>query len=42
MDTQFAQKHNLTIIKWLTFMMFMMFAMTNDSVGVIISEVIKS
>ncbi len=36
-----SQKHNLTAIKWLTFMMFMMFAMTTDSVGVIIPEVIK-
>ncbi len=35
------QKHNLTAIKWLTFLMFMMFAMTTDSVGVIIPEVIK-
>lgn len=32
---------NLTAIKWLTFLMFMMFAMTTDSVGVIIPEVIK-
>lgn len=32
---------NLVIIKWLTFLMFMMFAMTTDSVGVIIPEVIK-
>ena len=29
------------LIKWLTFLMFMMFAMTTDSVGVIIPEVIK-
>ena len=34
-------KHNLTAIKWLTFLMFMMFAMTTDSVGIIIPEVIK-
>jgi fucose permease len=34
-------KYNLTAIKWLTFLMFMMFAMTTDSVGVIIPEVIK-
>jgi FHS family L-fucose permease-like MFS transporter len=34
-------KPNLTAIKWLTFLMFMMFAMTTDSVGVIIPEVIK-
>jgi len=32
---------NLTIIKWLTFLMFMMFAMTTDAVGVIIPEVMK-
>lgn len=36
-DTQ----RNLSLIKWLTFFMFMMFAMTTDSVGVIIPEVIK-
>ena len=34
-------RKNLTVIKWLTFFMFMMFAMTTDSVGVIIPEVIK-
>ena len=33
--------HNLRTIRWLTFFMFMMFAMTTDSVGVIIPEVIK-
>jgi len=32
---------NITLIKWLTFMMFMMFAMTTDSVGVIIPQVIR-
>jgi fucose permease len=32
---------SLSAIKWLTFFMFMMFAMTTDSVGVIIPEVIK-
>jgi fucose permease len=36
-----APKHNLTAIKWLTFLMFMMFAMTTDSVGTIIPEIIK-
>jgi len=36
-----APKYNLTVLKWLTFLMFMMFAMTTDSVGVIIPEVIK-
>src|SRR5450759_4500074 len=34
-------KSNLTAIKALTFLMFMMFAMTTDSVGVIIPEIIK-
>jgi len=33
--------HNLAVIKWLTFLMFMMFAMTTDAVGVIIPEVMK-
>ncbi len=32
---------NLATIKALTFVMFMMFAMTTDSVGVIIPEIIK-
>jgi fucose permease len=32
---------NLSPIKWLTYFMFMMFAMTTDSVGDIIPEVIK-
>jgi fucose permease len=36
-----APKHNLAAIKWLTFLMFMMFAMTTDSVGIIIPAVIK-
>src|ERR1043165_2771233 len=39
-DTSSPQQ-NLTMIRWLTFLMFMMFAMTTDSVGVIIPEVIK-
>ena len=34
-------KHNLTVIRWLTYMMFLMFAMTTDSVGNIITEVIN-
>jgi len=34
-------RRNLTAIRWLTFLMFTMFAMTTDSVGVIIPEVIK-
>src|SRR6266540_888631 len=33
---------NLTLIKTLTYVMFMMFAMTTDSVGLIIPEVIKT
>ena len=36
-----SEQRDLSIIKWLTFFMFMMFAMTTDSVGVIIPEVIK-
>ena len=36
-----AGHQSLTIIKWLTFLMFMMFAMTTDAVGVIIPEVMK-
>jgi fucose permease len=34
-------RRNLTAIRWLTFLMFTMFAMTTDSVGVIIPEIIK-
>ena len=30
---------NITLIRWLTYLMFMMFAMTSDSVGEIIKEV---
>ncbi len=41
MTTATAGTRNLAAIKWLTFLMFMMFAMTTDSVGVIIPEVIK-
>ena len=41
MNSPTAQKHNLAAIKWLTYLMFMMFAMTTDSVGLIIPEVIK-
>ncbi|PLW96815.1 MAG: MFS transporter [Marinilabiliales bacterium] len=32
---------NFGLIKWLTFLMFMMFAMTTDAVGIIIPEVMK-
>ncbi len=35
------QSHNLVLIRWLTFLMFTMFAMTTDAVGVIIPEIIK-
>jgi len=41
MSTPGVPKHNLTAIKWLTFLMFMMFAMTTDSVGIIIPKVIE-
>ena len=40
-STTTISKNNLTIIKWLTYMMFMMFAMTTDAVGAIITEVMK-
>ena len=35
-------RSNLTLIKALTYLMFMMFAMTTDSVGIIIPEIIKT
>jgi MFS transporter, FHS family, L-fucose permease len=41
MTTTIRSQSNMGLIKWLTFVMFMMFAMTTDSVGVIIPEVIK-
>ncbi len=41
MTTTATGARNLAAIKWLTFLMFMMFAMTTDSVGVIIPEVIR-
>lgn len=34
-------QQNLAVIRWLTFLMFMMFAMTTDSVGVIIPQIVK-
>src|SRR5689334_24469902 len=34
-------KSNMAAIKALTFLMFMMFAMTTDSVGVIIPEIVR-
>lgn len=33
--------HNLSTLRWLTYMMFFMFAMTSDAVGVIIPELIN-
>jgi len=42
MMTQDKPSANTIVIKALTFTMFMMFAMTTDSVGVIIPEVIKT
>lgn len=36
-----SAQRSLSVIKWLTFLMFMMFAMTTDSVGVIIPQIIK-
>jgi fucose permease len=41
MESVQPTKRNLAVIKWLTFLMFMMFAMTTDAVGVIIPQVIK-
>ena len=34
-------RSNVTLIKWVTYLMFMMFAMTTDSVGVIIPQIIR-
>jgi MFS transporter, FHS family, L-fucose permease len=36
-----AEHQNIRVIKLLTFLMFMMFAMTTDAVGLIIPEVVK-
>jgi FHS family L-fucose permease-like MFS transporter len=41
MNINSQHRQNLTIIKLLTFLMFMMFAMTTDSVGKIIPEVVN-
>ncbi len=41
MKSKVGKTHNISIIKGLTFLMFMMFAMTTDAVGVIIPEVMK-
>jgi MFS transporter, FHS family, L-fucose permease len=39
MSTNQTSEHNYGLIRWLTYLMFMMFAMTSDSVGEIIKEV---
>lgn len=39
MSTNHTSEHNYGLIRWLTYLMFMMFAMTSDSVGEIIKEV---
>ena len=36
-----AGTQSITAIRWLTFLMFMMFAMTTDSVGVIIPQIVR-
>jgi fucose permease len=36
-----SAQQNISVIRWLTFLMFMMFAMTTDSVGVIIPQIVK-
>ena len=38
---QGERSSNVTLIKWVTYLMFMMFAMTTDSVGVIIPQIIR-
>lgn len=42
MATEHAPSANQSVIRALTYLMFMMFAMTTDSVGVIIPEVIRT
>src|SRR5215216_579319 len=43
MNVQSASNHrNMTMIKLLTYVMFAMFAMTTDSVGIIFPEVIRT
>jgi fucose permease len=39
MTDQARNEKNLALVRWLTYLMFMMFAMTSDSVGEIIKEV---
>lgn len=40
--TAVHRQQSMTGIKALTFVMFMMFAMTTDSVGIIIPEIVKT
>lgn len=42
MSTRQIVQPNRSTIKWLTYLMFMMFAMTTDAVGIIIPEVMKA
>lgn len=37
-----AGRHNLAVVKTLTYLMFAMFAMTTDSVGLIIPEIVRT
>jgi len=37
-----ANPSNHRLIRWLTYLMFLMFAMTTDAVGVIIPEIMKT
>ena len=39
--SQHPQGQNIQLIRWLTFLMFTLFAMTTDAVGVIIPQIIK-
>jgi fucose permease len=41
MQNMAAPGGSVALIKWLTYLMFMMFAMTTDSVGVIIPQIIR-
>src|SRR5271166_5327058 len=40
-SADFSAGSNVALIRWLTYLMFMMFAMTTDSVGVIIPQIIR-
>ncbi len=41
MSAATSDDHNSTLIKWLTYLMFLMFAMTSDAVGSIIPKIIE-